>query len=273
MSATQTAPKQQDEQLSALEMRERLPKGGDGSVELPFAHRAYICNITDINWPTVDFDYGRFAIVGCREGEAYRMTTITARISPMDHGDKNKTEVPIGALHIAHDLVRMTNENAGQVDQETGAVPFVGVFVCQGPKPTEQELTEAWGKLKQFCEHYVAVADMDFAQHRRSAWIPGFARRALKILKQERAEWAFTSVDMSECPMCTTKVLKRAAICPNCKFVLDPAKVKALEGEPAAEPLPELEAHEPGNTEQTGKAEKSRRSPSAGRSTKPDSHT
>jgi hypothetical protein len=114
------------------------------------------------------------------------MTTITARISPMDHGDKNRTTVPVGALHIAHDLVRILNENSGMGDPNAGIHPFVGVFVCETKLPTEEQVAEAHKKLRMFCEHYTAIADADWETYRKPAYIPAFARWAARYLKVDK---------------------------------------------------------------------------------------
>lgn len=259
------------ESLSASEMREKLPKVGDGKAPLPFVRRAWICNLMDIRW-SHDFDYGTFAIEPRRKGERFQVTEIGDRISITDHGEKNRTEKPIGALDIAHDLVRIFNTTAGSTDEETGAEAFVGVFVIKGPEPTAKELAEGEEKLKAFCKHYVAVADRDFADHHKPNFIPGFARRAAEYLDLDAANhpWMVqASAEMIRCPMCTTSVMKEAAICPNCKFELDPAKVERLTktNEPVAE------ARGRGNTKGKEGAEGSHQSPAGDRSKTPDSRT
>lgn len=220
----------QEATVSASEMREKLAVVGDGSAPLPFTRRAYVCNLLDIRWAH-DFDFGPLVIEARGKNERYRVTTIGDRVSRMDHGETNLTEMPIGALHIAHDLVRIFNTTAGSTDEELGAEPFVGLFVITGPKPTEKELAEGEEKLKRFCQHYVKAADDDFGNHQKPMLIPGFARRAANYLGLDPAnhEWMVqASVDMIRCPMCTTSVMKAAAICPNCKFELDPEKVEKL---------------------------------------------
>jgi hypothetical protein len=208
---------------SAVELAAEGPDSGRKAY--PFAHRAYVCNITDIDWPPIDFDYGRFAIKGVKAGEEYAVTLITARLSTMDHGEKNVTRVPIGALDIAHDLCRMINENAGSVDEQTGAKPFVGVFVIEGPEPTRAELHEAREKLKAFCEHFVFIADADFEVFRNSKFIPGFARRAAKILNLDKP-YAIDTQRMVQCPVCRKGVAPETIKCPHCDAVLDEAKAR-----------------------------------------------
>lgn len=218
-------------ELSAVELRALQGRPGPDRPELPFRHRAYICNIMSIDWPPVYFDYGQFAIKGCPEGVPYAVTQITARISPMDHGDKNKTTVEVGALHIAHDLVRMMNENSGMGAPDAPA--FVGLFVCEQPTPTEEELQQAHAKLEAFARHYVQVADDDFENYHRPQFIPHLARRFARYLKLDKP-WMVAKSAMIECPYCTENISAHAAICPNCKQVVNPERMQELQAKKAA---------------------------------------
>jgi hypothetical protein len=212
---------------SAVElMNEATPKSGRRVY--PYADRAYICNILDMTWGPLDFDYGRFIIAPRAEGKAYQVTEITARLCTMDHGEKSETKRPIGALDIAHDIVRIINENAGSTDELTGAKPFLGVFViAEGNRPTPAELEEAEEKLKLFCEHFIGVADMDFQTHGQGRLLPGFARKAAKILNVEKP-WAVDTTRMVNCIGCQKGVSPNAVRCPHCQAILDEPKARKL---------------------------------------------
>ncbi len=235
--ATATQQEVRPEELSAVELQAQ-PGRADGTPELPFAHRAYVCNITEREYAPVDFDYGRFKVSACPAGKPYHLELITARFSVMDHGEKHKTQEKIGALHIAHDLVRMLNGDAG--DQS-----FLGLFVVEyGKVPTPKELAEANEKLDAFCRHYVQVANEEYENHRKPILIPGFARWAAKRVKVD-VPFLLDAANMIECPACTTKMPSRAAICPNCKFVVNARRARELGliETPAAEPAkPEKKA-------------------------------
>lgn len=248
-------------ELSAVELKARMAKP-DGKPQLPYRDRAWICNLLDIDWPPVYFEYGQFSISGAGkvneakitkllkaygvkdsaenravvkleiQNERYAMTLITARISPRDIGEKMRDDVQVGALHIAHDIVRMLNENSGVGDPDNGIAPNVGLFVCETPEPTEAQLELADQTLRKFFEHLVGVADGEFEQYRHSTWIPGLARRAAKWLGSDTS-WMLRKGSMVECPYCTTQVLERAVICPNCRNVLRPEEEIALRAQAA----------------------------------------
>lgn len=205
---------------SAIELsRDTAPR--DGKKVFPFADRAYICNILDETWGPIDFDYGRFIIGEREEDEPYKVTEITARFSVADHGEASVTRVPVGALDIAHDLVRIINENAGTRDEQTGALPYLGVFVIEeGSRPTKFELEEAHEKLKSFCEHFVFIADQEYETHRKGQLIPGFARKAAKILNVDKP-YTIDSRRQVLCPSCQKGIAPNTVKCPICGAILD----------------------------------------------------
>jgi hypothetical protein len=232
--------------LSAVELAAGL-KLPDGSPQIPFAHRAYICNITELAWPYMDYAFGRFKVDGCKPGEEYHLELITARIQRNDHGDKNTTEEPIGALHIAHDMVRQLNENVGTDS-------FVGVFVVEyGKKPTAAQLAEQKEKLRKYCTHFCQIAKEEYSRYKNGAWIPDFARFAAKYLGLEDMPYMVEAPSQTKCPVCVKPIAEGTIKCPTCGAILDEAKARKYHLLPERQ-----EAHESGSTEQTGKAAKSR---------------
>ena len=103
---------------------------------------AVIANITEQRYMAQRM-YGTFQIAGRGEGEAYALTRITPRTAVMDYGDKRTLPLAITAREIAEDLCREINSDAGERS-------FLGVFVCAGDSPTEQELRAAQEKLDDF---------------------------------------------------------------------------------------------------------------------------
>src|SRR5580692_9944036 len=109
---------------------------------------AVIANITEQSY-TAHRTYGTFRIPGralrqasataaeaTSEGIEYSLTRVTPRTAVMDYGDKRTLPLPISAREIADDLCREINSDAGERS-------FLGVFVCAGNTPTEDELRSA----------------------------------------------------------------------------------------------------------------------------------
>src|SRR5579862_8436227 len=102
---------------------------------------AVIANITDQSY-SAHRTYGTFRIPGRLPGEngaavpEYALTRVTPRTAIMDYGDKRTLPLPISAWEIANDLCREINSDAGEHS-------FLGVFVCAGEIPTEDELRAA----------------------------------------------------------------------------------------------------------------------------------
>lgn len=213
---------------SAAEIREKELQGLPGRTDIkhyPFVKQAFICNITGENWGPFEFEFGNFTIQGAVSDEEYAVTEINDRFSVMDQGEKRVTRMPIGALDIALDLVRMVNENAGGGADGKGG--FLGVFVCEDQKPTRQELAEAKERLREFDKHCVAIGDGEFAKFQRPQFIPDMVRRAVRRLKLER-EYDINPAELVTCPGCAKSISPKAVRCPFCQAVLDEEKARKL---------------------------------------------
>ena len=208
---------------SASELKAELDAKAPGRKKgplYPFRTRAWICNITEQSHGPIYFDFGQFVVEGCREGEKYRMTLVTDRISRVDQGEKRTTELAVGALEIAHELARHINGDIGDDS-------FMGVFVCERAEPTKEELEGARERLRAYYERVVLVADDDFQRSRQSLLIPDFARRAAKALNLEKG-YVQSSVRMEPCIGCGKPQREGIAMCGDCGAILDEAKARKI---------------------------------------------
>src|SRR5271154_6545611 len=103
---------------------------------------AVIANITDQSY-MAHRTYGTFQIRGRSEAEPYALMRVTPRTAVMDYGDKRTLPLPISAREIADDICREINSDVGERS-------FLGVFVCAGNSPTEEELRTARENLDEF---------------------------------------------------------------------------------------------------------------------------
>src|SRR6267143_2642849 len=115
--------------------------------------QAVIANITEQSY-MAHRTYGTFQIPGRADGEEYSLTRVTPRTAVMDYGDKRTLPLAITAREIAEDLCREVNSDAGESS-------FLGVFVCAGNMPTEDELRNARSRLEEFYRALVAAADRE----------------------------------------------------------------------------------------------------------------
>ncbi len=102
----------------------------------------------------------------------------------MDYGDKRTLPLPISAWEIANDLCREINSDAGERS-------FLGVFVCAGDVPTEEELRGARAKLEEFYRALVAAADREWERSHSFVFIHDLQRRAAANLGLDK-EWYYT---------------------------------------------------------------------------------
>jgi hypothetical protein len=180
---------------------------------------AVIANITDQSY-SAHRTYGTFRIAGRAEGEEYSLTHVTPRTAVIDYGDKRKLPLQITAREIAEDLCREVNSDAGERS-------FLGVFVCAGDTPTEDELRGAREKLEAFYRALVASADREWERSHSFLFINDLQRRAAANLGLDK-EWYYQIRETSECPGCGERVKPGVAVCKSCGAILDREKALAL---------------------------------------------
>ena len=180
---------------------------------------AVIANITGQQY-VLHRTYGTFLISGREDGEEFSSTRVTARTAIMDYGDKRTLPLPISAREIAEDLCREINSDAGERS-------FLGVFVCAGNAPTEEELRDAREKLDEFYRALVASADREWERSHSFLFINDLQRRAAAHLGLDK-EWYYQVRETAECPGCGTRVKPGVAKCKACGAVLDREKALAL---------------------------------------------
>ena len=208
---------------------------------------AVIANITDNTW-TLHRTYGTFFIKGANEKgrhseeaairagaasshevegrDGFALTIITPRTSVIDLGDKRTMEIHVTARDIAEDLCHEMNGDAGEGS-------FLGVFVCAGDEPAEDEIADAQMRLESFYRRKVAEADREWARSHSHLFLDDLQRRAARVLGLER-EWNYEMRESVECPGCGERVKPRVAVCKSCGAILDREKAAQLGLVPAA---------------------------------------
>jgi hypothetical protein len=181
--------------------------------------QAVIANITEQSY-TAHRTYGTFQIAGRGAGEEYSLTRVTPRTAVMDYGDKRILPLAITAREIAEDLCREVNSDAGERS-------FLGVFVCAGNTPTEDELRNARSRLEEFYRAMVAAADREWERSHSFLFIHDLQRRAAGHLGLDK-EWYYQARETAECPGCGERVKPGVAVCKSCGAILDREKALAL---------------------------------------------
>jgi hypothetical protein len=180
---------------------------------------AVIANITEQRFMAHRM-YGTFQIAGRGDGEACALTRITPRTAVMDYGDKRTLPLAITAREIAEDICREINSDAGERS-------FLGVFVCAGDTPTEEELRGARERLDNFYRALVAAADREWERSHSFLFIHDLQRRAAAQLGIEK-EWHYQARETEECPGCGERVKPGVAVCRSCHAILNRDKALAL---------------------------------------------
>ena len=183
----------------------------------PLSH-AVIANITEQGY-LAQRTYGTFQIAGCGAGDECALTRVTPRTAVIDYGDKRTLPLAITAREIAEDLCREVNSDAGEHS-------FLGVFVCAGDAPTEEELRGARSRLEEFYRALVAAADREWERSHSFLFIHDLQQKAAANLGLDK-EWYYQVRETKECPGCGERVKPTVAVCRSCGAVLD--REKALE--------------------------------------------
>src|SRR6266478_9651501 len=190
----------------------------DRSAQAPHTDRSLqvvIANITEQSY-TAQRTYGTFQITGRAAGEEYSLTRVTPRTATMDYGDKRILPLAITAREIAEDLCREVNSDAGENS-------FLGVFVCAGNDPTEEELRGARSRIEDFYRALVAAADREWERSHSFLFIHDVQRRAAGHLGLNK-EWYYQARETAEGPGCGERVKPGVAVCKSCKAILDREK-------------------------------------------------
>jgi hypothetical protein len=180
---------------------------------------AVIANITDQSY-LAQRTYGTFHIAGRSETETFALVRVTPRTAVMDYGDKRTLPLQISAREIAEDICREINSDAGERS-------YLGVFVCAGNEPTDEELRGARENLDTFYRALVASADREWERSHSYLFIHDLQRRAAANLGLEK-EWFYRSRETADCPGCGERVKPNVAVCKTCHAVLDREKALAL---------------------------------------------
>ena len=181
--------------------RDILPRAKDPAREPTVT----IASVSDQDW-YISRTHGVYHIPACPKGQACSMILITARGDALDLGDNRRFPFTISAREIADDLLQDLQDH--------------GVFVCLGPRPSEEELETAAARRDSFYQRLVQDGDTLWARGHSFREISDLHRRAAIALGIER-EWAYVPMRMMECPACGEKVKSGVAVCRHCHAILN----------------------------------------------------
>ena len=167
-----------------------------------------IASISDQDW-YISRTHGVYHIPACPKGERYALLLLTSRGDVIDLGDNRRFPFTITAREIADDLLQDLQDH--------------GIFVCGGPRPSEEELVTAARRKEAYYHGLIAEGDTMWARGHSYREISDMHRRAAIALGVER-EWAYVPLKMSECPACGEKVKTGVAVCKHCHAILDTEK-------------------------------------------------
>jgi hypothetical protein len=216
--------------------RDILP---DDGAKGDMAATVSIASISDQDW-YISRTHGVYHIPACAKGQPFALLMITARGDALDLGDNRRFPFTITARQIAEDLLQDLHDH--------------GIFICEGARPTTEELARATTRRDAFYQKLITDGDTMWARGHSFREISDLHRRAAIGLGVER-EWAYVPMRMADCPACGEKVKMGVAVCKHCGAILDKEKaakhglgleanaVRTSRPEPNAEENAERKAH------------------------------
>src|SRR6266850_1134139 len=220
-----------DKDLGAAEAIGAEIKALDDQVALTARKVVQVCNITGEGF-NLTRTFGYVNIAGAKKGERYALTPIREYHDRIVYDDKHQIPVTFPAAEVAEDIVRNCNADAGDDEFPNS---FLGVFLCAGDKPMEDELRDAENRLREFYTHLVRKADEKWSATHNYREITGAERRAAAYIRVKR-EWLFAPEANVTCPFCQQPMPAGAIIhagVGGCGQVVDKARYAEM-----TKPLP-----------------------------------
>jgi hypothetical protein len=167
-----------------------------------------IASVSDQDW-YISRTHGVYHIPARPKDATHAVVLLTSRGDVIDLGDNRRFPFVITAREIANDLLQDLQDH--------------GIFVCEGARPSPEELTAATTRRDAYYHRLVGEGDVMWARGHSYREISEMHRRAAIALGIER-EWAYVPMKMSDCPACGEKVKTGVAVCKHCHAILDADK-------------------------------------------------
>jgi hypothetical protein len=219
-----------DKDLGAAEAIGAEIKALNDQVALTARKVVYICNITQEGF-NLTRTFGYVNIAGAKKGQRYGLTPVREYHDRIVYDDKHQIPVTFPAAEVAEDIVRSCNADAGDDEFPNS---FLGVFLCAGDTPMEDELRDAENRLRDFDTHLVRKADEKWSATHNYREITGAERRAAGRIRVKR-EWLFQPEANVTCPFCQQPMPKDAVIHAGpggCGQIVDRVRYAAMTAPP-----------------------------------------
>jgi hypothetical protein len=198
-----------------------------------------IGSVSDQDW-YISRTHGVYHIPARAKDATHAVLLLTSRGDVIDLGDNRRFPFVITAREIADDLLQDLQDH--------------GMFVCEGARPSAEELAAATARRDAYYHRLIGDGDVMWARGHSYREISDMHRRAAIALGVER-EWAYVPMKMSDCPACGEKVKTGVAVCKHCHAILDAEKAAQHGLGPAAATTSKSESDtaSPGRTSKPGR--------------------
>jgi hypothetical protein len=144
----------------------------------------------------------------------------------------NATEKHV--IGVANDVIG-TNSTTTGLDLYTTNGEWFGIFVTANEEPTDEELDEARGKLRQMMELIYATGAEKVQQGEKVDMMDRRNYNEAAILLGKKSLWGSLEHTRATCPECHEDIIEGANFCKHCQQAIDPASVQARAAKRAKE--------------------------------------
>jgi hypothetical protein len=179
---------------------------------------------------------GNFKIAASKNGELEILHVSPSHYWVNFYDERPPLKVMTPAEEIAASIVNDFSRNILGFDIESEAWP--GLFWIEGHlskaeilKNHADKLAKAKASQLRWFENLVKLADDAWVasnkQHKAISTLQRLAARALGVEREWAIELA-TAAGPKYCPACKVRVHEEAAVCSNCRYILDEVKYKSM---------------------------------------------
>lgn len=228
------------ENLQKRNRQIQMQEAGLKTVNLP---KIYIFNVSQRQHEGIGAGK-KYNIPACPRGEKYSKPLVIKSLvlSEIDLADGGNNlgvlmnpglngVVEIGGedrmvIGVANDIIG-TNSTSPALGLYTTSLEWWGVFATMNAVPTEEELEQAYGKLRQKMEliYATGAAMVQAGQNVPMIDRPQY-NEAAELLGRSTF-WGSNDHQLGQCPECHENIIEGASFCKHCHQAIDPGSVAA----------------------------------------------
>lgn len=229
--------------VANLQKRNRQIHEQEAALSTVLIPSVYIFNVGPRVWKGIGGGKS-YTIPACPQGSLYSDPVVISALCPseidladggnnmgviIDAGMSGTRKVGGESKHVigvANDVIG-TDSTSAALELNTTNGEWFGLFVTSNEEPTDEELAEARGKLKQMMQLIYATGSEKVQAGEKVPMVdrPRYNEAALYL--GAKSLWGNLDHTRASCPECHEDIIEGANFCKHCQQAIDPASVQA----------------------------------------------